>query len=266
MAPGEHKENVTPLPTLNILGTRIGILNLESAVGLFARWLRQPGPCRYVCVTGVHGVMEAIRDPEVRRIHNQADACVPDGMPLAWIGRRRGHRSMGRVYGPELMLRMLALAARDGLSCFFCGGAEGVAEELARRMTARFPGLTVAGTFSPPFRPLTTAEEADFTSRVNRLRPDLTWIGLSTPKQERWMFRFHSRLQTRIMFGVGAAFDFHTGRVRQAPGWVQNAGMEWLFRLCMEPRRLSGRYLRNNPAFLWHLALQRLGLREYPEA
>jgi N-acetylglucosaminyldiphosphoundecaprenol N-acetyl-beta-D-mannosaminyltransferase len=249
---------------VNVLGTGVSALNMDTAVEGISRWLAEETTGRYLCVTGVHGVMESLRNPEIRRAHNQADACVPDGMPMTWVGRIRGHRTMNRVYGPDLMLRLLELSAEKGFTNYLYGGAEGVADELAQKMTRRFPGLEIVGTYCPPFRPLNAEEQAELESEVNRLRPDLMWIGLSTPKQEIFMSEFHDRLQSKLMLGVGAAFDFHTGRVRQAPRWMMRSGLEWFFRFCMEPRRLGPRYLRNNPTFLWHLFLQQSGIRGYP--
>jgi len=249
---------------LNVLGTGVGAVDLDAAIDMCRTWLTAPRRGRYICVTGVHGVMEGLRDPRIRDIHNQADLCVPDGMPLTWLGRIRGFRRMDRVYGPDLMLRMLEVAARDGYTSYFYGGQEGVAEALKTAMESRFPGLRVVGTYSPPFRALSEEEDQRIVAEINRVRPDLLWMGLSTPKQERQMASFAGRLDVGLMFGVGAAFDFHTGRVRQAPAWMQRAGLEWFFRLCMEPRRLAGRYLRNNPAFILHAILQLTGLRKYP--
>lgn len=254
----------TAAQSVNVLGTRIAATNLDDAVDRLESWLQEDAGGRYVCVTGVHGVMESFRDPEVRRIHNAAAACVPDGMPMTWVGRLRGHRTMDRVYGPDLMLRTLALAADRGFTNFFYGGAEGVADYLKERMEARFPGLEVVGTYCPPFRPLDEAERARVVEMINRARPDLLWVGLSTPKQERFMGAFCGELDAKVMLGVGAAFDFHTDRVSQAPRWMMRSGLEWFYRMCTEPRRLAPRYLRNNPSFLWHILLQLSGLRTYP--
>ena len=249
---------------VNVLGTRIAAVNLETAVGRIGEWLSQEATGRYVCVTGVHGVMESRRDPEIRSIHNSAAACVPDGMPMTWVGRIHGHSDMGRVYGPDLMLRMLEFSAERGYRNFFYGGAEGVADDLKVRMEHRFPGIKIIGTFCPPFRPLSSEEKERVISNLNRLKPELVWVGLSTPKQELFMAEFHEELDVKVMIGVGAAFDFHTGRVRQAPRWMMRAGLEWLFRLCVEPVRLGPRYFRNNPSFIWNILLQHSGLRKYP--
>lgn len=249
---------------VNVLGTKIAAFNLKTAVDQIDQWLVLEETGRYVCVTGVHGVMEGLRDSEIRRVHNTAAACVPDGMPMTWVGRFRGHSEMDRVYGPDFMLSLLGLSAQKGYSSYFYGGAEGVAEELKIRMMERFPGLAVVGTFCPPFRPLTEEERSLVVEDINRRKPDLVWVGLSTPKQEMFMEQYHRELNAKVMIGVGAAFDFHTGRVSQAPRWMMRSGLEWFYRLCTEPRRLGPRYLRSNPAFIWNILLQQSGLREYP--
>ena len=255
---------VTVPPKINVLGTGVDALNPAAAVRLIAGWLLEETTGRYVSVVDVHCIMQGHRRPEVRQAYNLADACMPDGMPLTWVGRSSGHPTMSRVYGPDLMLALLELASTSGFTNFFLGGAEGVAEELKVRTVRRFPGLSVVGTYTPPFRPLTAEEKCELVTMVNDLQPDLVWVGLGAPKQDLFMAEFHSLLNCKVLIGVGAAFDFLTGRVRQAPRWMMRAGLEWFFRLCMEPRRLAPRYLRNNPAFLWHIFLQRTGLRRYP--
>lgn len=219
--------------------------------------------CEYVCVTGVHGVMEAQRDDELRRILNESMLTVPDGMPTVWMGRLQGHRNMSRVYGPTLLLDVCKRSVTTGHTHFFYGGATGVANELATRLTRQFPGLRVVGTYTPPFRALTGLEEEDLRTRVAAAQPDFFWVGLSTPKQERFMAAHEGKLQTRVMLGVGAAFDMHSGRTKQAPRWMQRNGFEWLFRMLQEPRRLFWRYARNNPAFVLRAAMQLAGVKPY---
>lgn len=248
---------------MNVLGTKVGTLNLAQAVALIEGWLKTPGKGRYVSVTDVHCIMQSLRRREVRAAYNSADICVPDGMPLTWVGKRRGYSTMGRVYGPDLMLSVLEDSPRHGFTHFFLGGAPGVAEELRERMVEKFPGLTVVGTYCPPFRALNSGEKNELVARVAALKPDIVWVGLGAPKQDLFMAEFHEVLETKVMIGVGAAFDFHTGRVRQAPRWMMRSGLEWLFRLLMEPRRLAPRYFRNNPAFVFHILLQETGLRKY---
>jgi N-acetylglucosaminyldiphosphoundecaprenol N-acetyl-beta-D-mannosaminyltransferase len=232
-----------------VLDVRISTVDLSGAVERIGHWIEQDRR-KYVCVTGVHGVMESQRDPELLRIHNESGLTTPDGMPMVWAGRWAGARSMERVYGPDLMLAVCERAAERGWSSYFYGGKEGVAEKLVSRLQNRFPGLRAVGIESPPFRPLTEREEDDLMKRMNAADADIVWVGLSTPKQERWMAAHRTRLNAKVLIGVGAAFDIHAGVLRQAPRWMQRIGLEWLFRTIMEPRRLAPRYLRHNPAFI----------------
>ena len=252
-----------PVPRANVLGVGISALNLDSAVAVICQAIERKAK-GYVCVTGVHGVSEARREPAFRKILNQAFLNTPDGMPMVWMGRLLGFHDMGRVYGPDLMMRLCELSPARGLRHFLYGGAPGVADELRRRLEQRFPGLKIVGTHSPPFRPLTAAEEEELVRRVGELKPDIFWIGLSTPKQEQFMAQYWQRLDATLFFGVGAAFDFHAGRVRQAPLWMQRSGLEWLFRLGCEPRRLWKRYLKNNPLFILRALAQLTRLARYP--
>ncbi|MEW6302485.1 MAG: WecB/TagA/CpsF family glycosyltransferase [Verrucomicrobiota bacterium] len=247
---------------VNVLGVGISVLNLSSATQLLVEAMRQRTR-GYVCVTGVHGVMEARQDEDFRRILNRALLCTPDGMPMVWMGRLAGRREMGRVYGPDLMLELSRVSATHGFRHFLYGGTNGVTAELKDRLTARFPGLQIVGTYEPPFRPLDAQEEAGLVARVAAARPDILWVGLSTPKQEKFMAEYLPRLDVPLMVGVGAAFDMHSGRVRQAPRWMQRSGLEWFFRLCQEPRRLWRRYFRNNPRFVLLAAAQLLGLKKF---
>jgi N-acetylglucosaminyldiphosphoundecaprenol N-acetyl-beta-D-mannosaminyltransferase len=203
-----------------------------------------------VTFTGVHGVVESQRDADLLRIHNEAGFVACDGMPLVWSCKYAGVHDAERVYGPDMMLALCAAAARQGMPVFFYGGKPGTPELLAERLGDRFPGLKVAGTHSPPFRDLTPEEVDAEIDLINASAAQLVWVGLSTPKQERWMAQRRAVLDAPLLLGVGAAFDFHAGHLRQAPALVQQAGLEWLFRLGMEPRRLWRRYLRNNPAFV----------------
>lgn len=247
----------------NVLGVGISVLTLDSAVGAVMGALAS-GRRGYVCVTGVHGVSEAQDDPAFREVLNQSFLTTPDGMPMVWMGRLQGYSGIDRVYGPDLMLRVCQSSVAAGYSHFFYGGGPGLAEELADTLRRKIPGLRVAGTFTPPFRPLTPEEDEALVAKVSEARPDIFWVGLSTPKQERFMAEYREKLPARLFFGVGAAFDFHAGRLRQAPRWIQRSGLEWLFRLGCEPRRLWRRYLRNNPLFVMRAAMQLSGLRKYP--
>ena len=248
---------------VNVLGVGISVLNLRTALAAIAGAVRDRRQ-GYICVTGVHGVMEAQKDAVFKDILNQAFLCTPDGMPMVWLGILHGHHDMSRVYGPDLLLEVCAWSETSGCKHFFYGGAEGVAELLKQKLQAKFPKLAVVGTFMPPFRPLNAAEEKDLQAQLRAARPDILWVGLSTPKQEKFMAEFMPKLDVTLMIGVGAAFDFHAGRARQAPRWMQRSGLEWLFRLACEPRRLGKRYLKNNPLFAWKIAGQLSGLKKYP--
>lgn len=250
-------------PRFNVLGVGVHALSLAEARD---HLLATRGQKRRGCVyaTGVHGVSEAQNDSALRDLYARAWLNVPDGMPLVWLGRWHGHRAITRVYGPDLMLATCDAGRAVGLTHYFYGGAPGVAELLCEKLTARFPGLAVVGTFTPPFRPLTAEEFAALQADIAAKQPDLVWVGLSTPKQERFADAAWAQLDAGALVTVGAAFDFHAGRVRQAPRWMMQAGLEWLFRLGVEPRRLWRRYLINNPLFVARTLAQLTGLRRYP--
>lgn len=250
------------IPRANILGVGVSAIDMEMALQAMDEWIRRQEP-HYVCVSGVHGVMESQRDEDLRRIHNAAGLVTPDGMPLVWISRLMGFGHVDRVYGPDLLLAMCARSVEGGYRHFFYGGGPGVAGKLTARLQERFPHIAIAGSFSPPFRSLTSEEDNDVISRINAVRPDIVWVGISTPKQERWMASHVGRLTAPVLVGVGAAFDFHAGLKKQAPQWVQRSGLEWFFRLLMEPRRLWRRYLINNPQFVWLVLLQALNGEPY---
>lgn len=231
-----------------MLGVRVSAIDMPMAIDEIARWVSRRDR-RYVCVTGVHGVMESQHDPELRAIHNAAGLTTPDGMPLVWAGRHAG-ATIARVYGPDLMLAVLEQSVVHGWSSFFFGGRPGVPELLVERLSARFPGLAVAGTYSPPFRSSVGPEDPETLSLINDAHPDLVWVGLGTPKQERWMAANRPLLEAPVVLGVGAAFDIHAGVLPQAPTWMREHGLEWAFRLAVDPRRLWRRYLTNNPRFV----------------
>ena len=244
----------------NVLGVRIHAIDITGAADRIERALTNSDK-GYVCVTDVHGVMEAQDHPEFKAILNRALLTVPDGMPTVWVGKLQGFRHMKRVFGPDLMIEVCLRSAQKGYTHFLYGGAHGVAEQLKTALMSTFSGINVVGTYTPPFRPLTEAEFGQLKNTINALKPDLFWVGLGTPKQERFMATHLHDLNTKVMIGVGAAFDFHTGRLRDAPDWVKNLGLQWLHRLVQEPARLWRRYLLNNPRFLWRIVLQLLKLK-----
>lgn len=256
----------------NVLGVGVSPLTMVTAVSKIEEAALRPGFKGYVTVTGVHGVMESQRDAELKRVHNRSFLTTPDGMPMVWLARWNGFDTCERVYGPDLMLEVLrGTLGREGRHYLF-GGGEGVANLLAERLRERFPSLQIAGIQTPPFRPLEPSEEADLVAELERTRPHCLWVGLSTPKQEKLMHDLLARHPDLardwdhglVLLGVGAAFDFHAGLIRQAPRWMQQCGLEWLFRTLMEPRRLWRRYATNNPAFLFRIIPQMMGARPYP--
>jgi len=232
----------------DVLGVNVSAITVADAVATIERWISE-GRREYVCITGVHGIMECRRDPKLREIHNEAGMVTPDGVPLVYFLRLIGKRRTQRVYGPDLMREMTAVSGRRGYRQFYYGGDVGVAEKLGKVLVASTPGLQVAGTLCPPFRQMSPAEDRAVVDAINAARPHIVWVGLSTPKQERWMAEHLGRIEAPVMIGVGAAFDFLAGTKRQAPKWMQRHALEWLFRLYSEPRRLWRRYAYIVPGF-----------------
>jgi len=247
---------------INILGVGVSALNMPLAVGQIEDWVRNRDP-HYVCVCPVHSVMECRRSAEVRHVFNAAGMVTPDGMPLVWVAHVSGHPEVARVYGPDLMLALLLRSSHTGHRHFFYGGGPGVVQRLADRLRGRLPGLAVAGMYEPPFAPLDELCTDATAELINAAKPDVLWIGMSSPKQDRWMARMRDRLEAPVLIAVGAAFDFHSGAVRQAPRWMQRSGLEWTYRLATDPRRLWRRYLVDNPWFIWELGLQKTGLKKF---
>jgi N-acetylglucosaminyldiphosphoundecaprenol N-acetyl-beta-D-mannosaminyltransferase len=243
-------------PRVEILGVGVSAVNPDSAIAEMARWIKE-GEHHYVCVTGVHGIMESQDDPALLDIHNRSGLTVPDGMPTVWSGHYAGFSDMQRVYGPDLMPSFIEAGLARGDSHFFYGGAEGVAELLAEKLSERFLDVNIVGTYCPPFRPLTDREEDEIVDLINASGANVVWVGLSTPKQERWMDKMAHRLDANVVLGVGAAFDINAELTSRAPRLIQRMGMEWLYRLFKEPRRLYKRYLKNNPRFVWRILRNR---------
>ncbi|NCY22561.1 WecB/TagA/CpsF family glycosyltransferase [bacterium] len=205
-------------------------------------------------------MIEAQDDSRFRKILNESFLTTPDGMPMVWVSWLKKYHDVDRVYGPDLMLEMAKSTKNGKFTHFLYGGRPGVAELLQKRLEERFPGIRIVGTYTPPFGPLSPDQEEELKAKFHKLKPDMTWIGLSTPKQERFMAEYLPKLETTVMCGVGAAFDFHSKVVKQAPRWIQRSGFEWLYRTIQEPRRLFWRYLKNNTRFLWRYALSCVGL------
>jgi N-acetylglucosaminyldiphosphoundecaprenol N-acetyl-beta-D-mannosaminyltransferase len=235
---------------------------MDEVLAQIAHWVDRQER-HYVSVCNVHTVIECQHDVAMQKAVNGATIATPDGMPLVWLGRAKSECNVSRVYGPDLMLALCSLSAQNGYSHYFYGGAEGTPQRLAGNLIALYPGLQIAGGYSPPFRPLSAEEDARIIAEINAAKPDILWVGLGTPKQDLWMAAHRDQLTAPVLIAVGAAFDFHTGRKSQAPLWMQRNGLEWFYRLLSEPRRLWRRYLLYNPLFVALVLLQELGLRRY---
>ena len=250
------------LPRANVLGVGVHAIHMRMAIEAIetAIFQRRRG---YVCLTGVHGVMEAQRNADLMGIFSMATLVLPDGMPTVWMGHLQGFREMDRVFGPDLLIAVAERSVLTGHSHFLCGGQVGVAEQLRDALLGHFPTIRILGTYTPPFRPLRRDEEGTLIATVKELAPDIIWVGMSTPKQERFMAKYLPRLNTTLMIGVGAAFDFHTGRIKDSPQWIKRSGLQWAHRLAQQPARLWRRYIVNNPLFLVRAGLQLTGVTRY---
>jgi N-acetylglucosaminyldiphosphoundecaprenol N-acetyl-beta-D-mannosaminyltransferase len=245
------------LPSYQILGVRVDAVQMSDAVDRLRFWIEGPGTiARYVAVAAMHSIAETRRNDQFRLVLNTADLVVPDGTPLVWVGRLRGFPLRHPVCGSDLMenfCRVSGTAYRH----FFLGGNPAVAEKLAQSLHEKY-GIVVAGTYAPPFRALTEGEEEQLAALIKEAAPDVLWVGLSCPKQEKWMYEHRHKLKVPVMLGVGAAFDMVSGNTQRAPEWMRGAGLEWLFRLVSEPRRLWKRYLITIPQAVWHVCLELL--------
>jgi N-acetylglucosaminyldiphosphoundecaprenol N-acetyl-beta-D-mannosaminyltransferase len=242
--------------TRTVLDVPVAMTDYDQAMATMDAMVaaREPG---YVCAAPVHALMVAREDPEMLEALCRATLVVPDGMPLVWASNLLGEKLEARVYGPELMARYSDRCAERGHRVWLYGGRDqGTLAQLTLCLRQNHPGIQIVGGYSPPFRPLTADEEDALVDQINEARPDVLWVGIGVPKQEKWMLRMRDRLDVPVMCGVGAAFDFHAGLIPQAPGWMQRAGLEWAFRLAQEPTRLWKRYLRYNPRFVTGFARQ----------
>lgn len=262
MSSGPSQPPLSSPPRVDILGVAISAINIPVALAALDGWIAR---CErdYVCVAAVHSVMACRRDPALRQVFNSSGMTTPDGMPLVWLSRFAGHHHVERVYGPDLMLAACSHGVASGVRHFMYGGAPGVPEELRERLLTRFPGLKIVGAISPPYGEISEAEQVELNKEINDARPDIVWIGLGTGTQEHWMARNRPSLAAPVLIGVGAAFDFLSGRKPQAPRWMQRSGLEWLFRFACEPGRLWPRY-REYPIFVLLILGQLLHLRKYP--
>ena len=247
---------VVPPPKVDLLGVPVALTDYERTLDWMESMVARRGR-GYVCVCNVHTVMASAEDLELRTALHSSSLNVPDGQPLVWAVNALGHPLEQRVYGPELMQRACERAVANGHRFYLYGGRnQGALFQLARNLRRRYPGIRIVGGYSPPHRPLTAGERDAVVGKINRSRPDVVWVGIGVPKQEKWMAEMRPLLDAPVLVGVGAAFDFHAGLVPQAPTWMQRAGLEWAYRLSREPRRLWRRYLRYNPRFVSAFARQ----------
>jgi len=246
-------------PRPQVLGVPVSVLTLDKAVATIDRWIAD-GERTYVCTLAVHGVVESQSEPDMRNIYRTAAMVAPDGMPVVWLLRRLGYRAADRVCGPDLMPALLRLSQERGYRHFLYGSSEKTLSLLQENVGRDFPGARIVGCYSPPYRALTDDEEREVDQLVNAADPDIVWVGLGAPKQDRWMAAHRATLKAPVLIGVGAAFDMLAGTVTRAPRFLQRTGCEWMFRLAQEPRRLSRRYLRINSKFAMMLIGEKLHL------
>lgn len=250
-----------------ILNVGISAIDMDDACWLIEEAISRRQK-RYICVCPVSTIMECKKNEKVIQCVNSADLVTPDGMAVVWLGRMQGHKNIRRVYGPELMERVCAISAKNGYKNYLYGSTQEVLGKLKERLIKRYPGLIISGMFSPPFRQLSNDEDSKIVEEINNNAPDIIWVGLGSPKQDLWMYEHRDRINAAVMIGVGAAFDFLAGTKLQAPRWIRESGLEWLFRLLTEPKRLWRRYLINNSLFIYYVAkdylLRKINPRKYP--
>jgi N-acetylglucosaminyldiphosphoundecaprenol N-acetyl-beta-D-mannosaminyltransferase len=251
-------------PCIRILGSRVHLVSTTGTVDHIERWIQsRDGCCHQVIVTGFHGLMEAHKDPAIRSILNDADLWVPDGIAPVWLARLRGRRNVVRAPGTEIMREFLMRSDEKGYSSYFYGDTEQTLAALCDAAARNYPGHRVAGAYSPPFRPLTTAEEAAIVDQINAARPDVLWVALGMPKQDIWIYERLKKFNVPVAIGVGAAFAFVAGTVPRCPDWIGNSGFEWVYRFLKEPRKLWRRDLLDGPRFIFYACMDLFRNRVY---
>ena len=254
-------EKMIEIEKIDILNVGISQVNISDIVEIVPKFIKS-GKKGYVTVTGVHGIIESQNNKRIMNIHNESFMSIPDGMPCVWVSKLKGSKNIKRCFGPEVFAEIMKISRKHNIKHFFYGGDAGVANQLKKNMENLYSGIDIVGTYCPPFRPLNDNEEFELANKIEKISPDIIWVGLSTPKQEIFMNQYISKLNTKLMFGVGAAFDYHAGSLAIAPKWIQNLGLEWLFRLAMEPRRLWKRYFEIIPKFIFYNLLEFLKVRK----
>lgn len=255
-----HKADKSKIPTCEIMGVNIAAVNMEWLLRFTRKNIRQLSG-DYMCVSNVHTVITASEDQIYRNIQNSGIMAIPDGGPLSSVGRKRGYREMGRIPGPSYMEEIFKISGKMGYRHFFYGSTEETLAKLKQGLERDYPGIKVAGMYSPPFRPMTKEENARIIEKINDAKVDFVWVGLGAPKQERWMADHQGKVKG-FMVGVGAGFDYFAGNIKRAPEWMQRNNMEWFYRLMQEPGRLFGRYWRTNTKFLWDIYVKNFFLEK----
>ena len=242
--------NNSAIPTCNILGVDIAAIDMHWLLNYLNENISDLSG-DYICVSNVHTTVTAYEDQEYCKVQNGGIMAIPDGGPLSSVGQKRGFKNMRRTTGPSLMGEIFKISAAEGYRHYFYGSTDETLEKLYSVLTESYPGIQIAGMYSPPFRPMTEDEDKEIVERINETKPDFVWVGLGAPKQEKWMAA-HQGLVEGLMIGVGAGFDYHAGNIDRAPEWMQKSNLEWVYRLIQDPRRLFGRYWHTNTKFIWN--------------
>ena len=252
----EYKRKVDKkrIPTCNIMGVNIAAINMEWLVDYLEKNISEiKGD--YICVSNVHTTVTSFEDADYCAIQNGGLMAIPDGGPLSTVGQKRGHKNMERTTGPSLMEEIFEISAKKGYRHYFYGSKEETLELLYQKLTSTYPGIQIAGMYSPPFRPLTEEEDRAIIERINETKPDFVWVGLGAPKQEKWMAAHQGKIDG-LMLGVGAGFDYFAENIKRAPMWMQKHNLEWLYRLVQDPKRLFKRYWSTNTKFIWNAVIK----------
>lgn len=236
------------IPVCNILGVDIAAVNMEWTLSYLEKYIKQLSG-DYLCVSNVHTTVTSYEELEYRAIQNGGIMALPDGGPLSSVGRKRGHKKMGRVTGPDLMGEIFDISTKKGYRHYFYGSTKETLEKMNNRLNENYPNIEIVGMYSPPFRSITEEEDEIIVKRINDANPDFIWVGLGAPKQEKWLAMHQGKVRG-LMLGVGAGFDYHADNIKRAPEWMQRNNLEWLYRLMQDPKRLLNRYLITNTKFL----------------
>ena len=242
------------IPICNIMGVDIAAIDMEWLVNYLNRNVKDLSG-DYICVSNVHTTVTAYEDQEYCRVQNGGIMAIPDGGPLSSVGQKRGFKNMKRTTGPSLMGEIFKISAAEGYRHYFYGSTDETLEKLYSVLIESYPGIQIAGMYSPPFRPMTEDEDRVIVERINETKPDFVWVGLGAPKQEKWMAAHQGRVNG-LMVGVGAGFDYHAGNIDRAPEWMQKSNLEWVYRLLQDPKRLFGRYWHTNTKFIWNAMIR----------